>query len=91
MVLQREENVLKRLQESQSELADRVNELGRSQYMYKQYGRRESAEITGIPANITQENLEKEIIKIFSEAKVEVHSRQINHFDISACQNWGRK
>ena len=56
MELQREKNVLPRQQESQSELADRVNELERSQYMYEQYGRRESVEITGIPANIIQEN-----------------------------------
>ena len=83
--------MLKRQQDSHSELADRVTELERSRHLYEQYGRRESIEITGISADITQEDFENEVIKIYDEAKVEVHCRQISHFDISTCHRIGKK
>ena len=59
--------------------------------MYEQYGRRECIEITGIPTDIAQEDLEEQVIKIYNEAKVEVHGRELNRFDISAYHRLGKK
>ena len=72
-------------------LDDRVIALERSHYLYLQYGRRESIEITGIPEQVKQEDLEKEVEKIYNEIKVEVHGRQMNTSDISACHRVGKK
>ena len=75
--LQREKNEIKTQQLNTKILMDRVTELERSQYLYKQYGRRESVEITGIPVNIEHNNLEREVITIYNEAEVQVHGRQL--------------
>ena len=69
----------------------RVVELERSQFLYEQYGRRESVEISGIPADIKEENLEDEVIKIYEEAKVKVFDRGLTKEDISACHRIGKK
>ena len=55
----------------------RLYNLERSQYMYEQYGRRESLEITGIPETITDARLEDEVIEIMKEARVEVDDRPL--------------
>ena len=72
-------------------IIERVTKLERSQYLYEQYGRRESIEISGIPDNIEQKNLEDEVIKVFKEAKVEVHGRELRSDDISACHRIGKR
>ena len=89
--LQRDKEVLKTQQDSQSILVERITELERSHFLYEQYGRRECIEITGIPTDIAQEDLEEQVIKIYNEAKVEVHGREFNRFDISACHKLGKK
>ena len=37
----------------------RLHNVERSHYMYLQYGRRDSVEMTGIPTSVTDENLEE--------------------------------
>lgn len=70
---------------------DRITELERSHYLYQQYGRRNTIEITGIPAEVEQNQLENEVIKIFNEANVEVHGNKLTNMDIEACHRIGKK
>ena len=88
--LQKEKNILKSQQKSVRDLDERVTELERSHYLYQQYGRRESVEISGIPLEVDQKTLEGEVMKVFNEAGVTVHGRQLNHFDMSACHRVGK-
>ena len=89
--LQREKEMLKTQQDSQSILFQRITELERSHFLCEQYGRCECIEITDIPTDIAQEDLEEQIIKICNEANVEVHGRELNRLDISACQQVGEE
>ena len=89
--LQKEKNELINNQLDIKNVTARVIKLERSQYLYEQYGRRESVEISGIPENIEQNNLEAEVIKIYNEAKVKVHDRELKKKDITACHRIGRK
>ena len=91
MALQQEKNTLKSQQASTVTLMERVTKLERSQFLYEQYGRRESVEISGIPEHIEQKHLEKEVIKIYNEAKVDFHGRQVKAEDISACHRIGKR
>ena len=68
----------------------RLYHLERSHNMSLQYYRRESFEITGIPANIPQENLEDEVVEIAKEAKVSVNRQPLKKGDIVACHRIGR-
>ena len=94
IVLQQEKNMLKieraETKKETKSIVDRVTELERSHFLYLQYSRRESVEITGIPADIDHKNLEKEVLKIYNEAKVEVHGNKITNMDISACHRIGK-
>ncbi|MCH2417085.1 MAG: hypothetical protein MK195_10060 [Acidimicrobiales bacterium] len=76
MELQREKKLLQDERESIENLSKRVVELERSQFLYEQYGRRESIEITGIPDTIGQDQLEEEVIKIYAEANIECFGQQ---------------
>ena len=89
--LQREKEVLKTQQDSQSILIGRITELERSHFLYEQYGRRECIEITAIPTDIAQEYLDEQVIKLYNETKVEDYGRELNRFDISACQQIGEE
>ena len=89
--LQKEKQELKEERDSIVDLNNRVVVLERSQYLYEQYGRRESIEITGIPTSVGQDALEDEVIKIYDEAKIEVFGRQLQESDISACHRIGKK
>ena len=63
--LKREKDELKaNLLDIRSGFEERLVELERSHYLYLQYGRRNSVEISGIPSDIPQQNLEKEVIRI---------------------------
>ena len=89
--LQKEKNDMKQhLDKAMSEISERVIELERSHYLYLQYGRRESVEISGIPSSIGQNDLEDEVIKVYNEAKVQVHGNQVTKLDISACHRIGK-
>jgi hypothetical protein len=89
--LQKEKQILERHATNIAGITDRVTELERSHYLYLQYGRRSSIEITGIPANVEQEELENHVINIFKEAEVEVHGKSLEHMDIEACHRIGKK
>ena len=66
-------------------------EFERSHYLYLQYGRRNSVEITGIPAEIETKDLEEKVINIFYEAGVKVHGNGLTHMDIQAAHRIGKK
>ena len=89
--LQKEKNMLFQQNDEIKVVRNKVTELERSHLLYLQYGRRESVEITGIPKEIRQENLEEEVIKIYNEAGVSVFGRSVNSTDISACHRVGKK
>ena len=69
----------------------RLYNLERSQYMYQQYGRRESFEISGIPEEITDDKLEDEVIEIMKDAKVQINRQPLRKADISAVHRLGNK
>ena len=69
----------------------RLYNLERSHYMYLQYGRRDSVEITGIPTSVTDENLEDKVIEIFKEAKVQVNLKNIKKEDIQVVHRLANK
>ena len=56
-----------------------------------QYLRRDSIEISGIPANIRHNALESKVIKIFEAAEVDVHGVGLTERDIQACHRVGNK
>ena len=88
--LQKEKEDLKKQQTYMEDVMTRVVQLERSHYLYEQYGRRESIEISGIPVNIEQDELENAVIEIYKEAKAEIHGRQLKRKDISACHRIGK-
>lgn len=69
----------------------RLYHLERSHYMNLQYNRRESFEISGIPDNVSQENLEDEVVDICKEAKVKVNYEPMKKKDIVACHRVGKR
>ena len=89
--LQTEKEEIREEQKKSGDLHKRVVELERSQFLYEQYGRRESIEISGIPTTVADDNLEDEVIKIYKTAKVEVFGRDLRKDDISACHRLGKK
>ena len=91
MQLQVEKNTIKEELESLQVISSRVIELERSQYLYEQYGRRESVEITGIPPTVKIEDLEDAVIDVYNKAEVKVFGRELEKEDISACHRIGKK
>ena len=89
--LQKEKELLKSKNSIACGLEERVIELERSHALYLQYSRRNSVEISGIPEEIKQEDLESHVVKIFEEAKVKVHGRSLEPFDMEACHRIGKK
>ena len=100
--LQEEKGALqqKLLASEDNSLYDRVSklerdqiELERSHYLYMQYGRRESVEISGIPEdpNETTAKLQDEVIKVYEKAGVIVEGRGLEKMDISSCHRIGKK
>ena len=61
-------------------LERRATELEKSQAKVEQYGRRNNVEITGIPHEVLDNNLESKVINIFKDAGIE-----IGHIDIEGC------
>ena len=82
---------LKKQAEQMSGFENRLIELERSHALYLQYGRRNSVEITGVPEQVQQEDLESHVINIFKEAKVSVHGRSLEPFDMEACHRIGKR
>ena len=86
-----ENNVLKEIHRVMEATTTRLVNLEREQNKMLQYSRRDSVEISGIPSTITQDNLEKEVIKVFDTAKVKVHGKKLEEMDIQACHRLGKK
>ena len=61
-------------------LEKRVTELEKSQAKAEQYSRRNNVEISGIPREILDNNLEDKVIDIYKDAGIE-----IGHMDIEGC------
>ena len=68
------------LENQNDELYDRLYELEKNMNGISQYTRRENIEISGIPANIIQKDLEKTVIDLLKSIGVEVSS-----YNIAAC------
>ena len=58
--------------------------------MSQQYLRRDSVEISGIPSNILDGQIEDEVIEVFQEAKVTVNRQPIKSSDIQAAHHIGK-
>ena len=93
--LQKEKTALSIQGETIQKLDSRVVQMERSQFLYEQYGRRESIEISGIPPAIGKDkktdDLENAVIDIFHEAGAQVHGNQLTQDQISACHRIGKK
>ena len=89
--LQTEKDALKEEKESLQKITSRVVELERSQYLYEQYARRESIEISGIPTSVKTDDLEDAVIEVYNQANVKVFGREVTKEDISACHRIGKK
>ena len=89
--LQKEKGIIRSEVSNLSSIEKRVIELERSHALYLQYNRTNSVEITGIPEDVEQKDLECQVIKIYDEAEVDVHGRSLNLFDIEACHRIGKK
>ena len=89
--LQTEKDTLKEERESLQLITSRVVQLERSQFLYEQYARRESVEITGIPTSVKIDDLEDAVIDVYNRAKIQVFGRELQKEDISACHRIGKK
>ena len=69
----------------------RLDKLEREQNLSLQYMRRDTIEITGIPADIGNQNLEEEVVKIYKKAGVEINDKNLDSPDIQACHRNGKK
>ena len=88
----RTENVaLKAMQEFMKQSNDRLERLEREQNRHIQYQRRNTVEISGIPTAVKQDELEKEVCRIFDVAGVQVNGHKLDPFQIQACHRIGRK
>ena len=63
--LQKEKTSLKAQACNNDGITDRITDLERSHYLYLQYGRRSTVEITGIPEEVEHNDLEKHVIAIW--------------------------
>ena len=69
----------------------RLENLEREQNLSLQYNRRDSVEITGIPGNIENADLEDEVIKVFNKAKVVVNGVKLDKAQFQGCHRVGEK
>ena len=91
LVMQLQKEKVDLQQQSECPLEKRVIAIERSQFLYEQYGRRESIEISGIPKDVQTKDLETEVIRIYNEAKVLVHEKPLEPLDIASCHRIGKK
>ena len=69
----------------------RLDKLEREQNLSLQYSRRDTIEVTGIPANVVSQNLEEEVVKIYEKAGVQINGKRLDSSDIQACHRIGKK
>ena len=91
LCLNDENSLLKEFKEFVKMSNDRFVELERKQNSYMQYHRRDTIEISGIPTNIKDEDLEGEVLRIYDAASVTVHGEKVANRDIQACHRIGKK
>ena len=89
--LSAENEILKEVHRHMEITNTRLEKIEREQFKQQQYSRRDTVEICGIPSTILQENLEKEVVQIYAKAKVKVHGKPLEEFDIQACHRIGNK
>ena len=89
--LANENAVLKEIHKFVELTNKRLEKLEREQNRSLQYNRRNNIEISGIPANIPTNDLEKEVIKLYQAADITVHGQKLAHRDIEACHRIGKK
>ena len=89
--LQKEKEILQTESKFMKNISQRVTELERSHNLYLQYGRRESVEISGIPTDVKDEDLEEAVLRVYEEAGVEVDGTKLKKAHISACHRIGKK
>lgn len=70
---------------------ERLEKLEREVNKNKQYLRRDTVEFVGIPADVTDENIESEVINIMKVAKVKISRRDVTALDIHAAHRKNRK
>ena len=89
--LKNENDMLKTLNLQIVKNETRLEKLEREQNLHFQYQRRDTVEITGIPPNVHQDDLEGEVIKIFDAMEVKVNGQQLSKIQIHACHRIGKK
>ena len=83
-----EKALLKKVQEYMEATNKRLEKLEKEQNMSLHYVRRDTIEITGIPADISNHNLEEEVAKIYEKAgkvngyKLDASNMQAWHNDL---------
>ena len=81
----------RRNKELEEKVDKRLEILERVQNSSLQYLRRDTVEISGIPADIPQSCLEDEVIKVIDTAGVTVEERKLDKLQIHACHRIGTK
>lgn len=69
---------------------ERLEKLERELNLQNQYERRNSIEISGVPASVTDEQVEAEVLKILQAAKAKVNNNFPRSLDIQAAHRKGR-
>ena len=72
------------ISESLLKINKRMEDLERRENVNLQYNRRNYVEISGIPANIPNSQLEEEVCKIYDSAKFVVNDNNLRGYDIEA-------
>ena len=70
---------------------ERLERLERELNLTKQYERRNTIEISGIPLTVADNDVENEVLRILKVAKAKVGSKLPGQFDIQAAHRKGRK
>ncbi len=70
---------------------ERLERLERELNLQKQYERRTSIEISGIPESVEDSKIEDAVINVLKSAEVKVHNRHPTYFDIQAAHRKGKK
>ena len=78
-------------QEYKNKIDKGLEILERVQNSSLQYIRRDTVEISGIPEDIHQKQLENEVIKIFGITGVAVEGQKLDKLQIHACHKIGKK
>ena len=72
------------------EYNERFERLERELNLQKQYERRTSIEITGIPASVPDDEIEDAVITVIKTAKAKAHNKFPSHLDIHAAHRKGK-